>query len=346
MRIEAIRIEGDQPEHLENLSPDNVVELVKTDEFTWIDIHTGNTTEEALFSLLVDKLDFHPATAADCSLTPGFHQPKMDEEQEYRFVTFLYFDIKPSGKLLSREIYTYAGPTYVITLHQHDCPDLLHRIRRFPRQITEYKQRAILFLHHVLDMVVDTFTGSLNDINSITDKLEIAILKIKRPKHTVRQILKRPKEQHSDMRGIMRLRRSLVRIRQSLIAEEEIIEDLIQRYDYEGAPEASEEIAIYYRDISDHIGSYLEIVESHESSLNHLMQVHSLLTTHRTNEIIFVLTIISTIMMPLNLIVGFFGMNFDNLWLIHSPWGIWFVTAGMWCIVLLMLWFFRRKGWV
>jgi magnesium transporter len=148
------------------------------------------------------------------------------------------------------------------------------------------------------------------------------------------------------MRRILESRQALVMLRRTLAGEKAIVDQLVGEYDYEDAPEESEEIAIYYRDISDHIGKYLEIIESETGTLNHLMEVHTLITGHRTNEIVYVLTIISTVMLPLNLVVGFWGMNFENLWFAHHWAGIWIVVALMLTISGGLLWFFRSKDWI
>ena len=121
---------------------------------------------------------------------------------------------------------------------------------------------------------------------------------------------------------------------------------MIAEYDFEGAPEESEEIGIYYGDIADHMRKYLEIIESQDRTMTHLMEIHHLVSGHRTSEIIYILTILSAVMLPLNLIVGFFGMNFDNLCFSHVTWGIWLVAGLMVGISVLLMWFFRAKGWI
>jgi magnesium transporter len=346
VRIEAIKIEGDQPARMSGLSPEDVVALVESKHFTWVDIQITDDSDAALGQLLAERLDFHPATVADCFHDAGFHQPKLDEEQDYRFFTFIYYELLSKGKLHPREIHAYVSDTYVITLHRHSCEELLVTIRQFPRVITDYEQRAVLFLHHIMDMVADSFAQLLSLINLRSDELEIAVLNVKQPKRIGLFTIRRSSDQMADMRGILRLRRSLVRLRRTLILEEEIVDQLVDEYNFEGAPEASEEIAIYFRDISDHIGKYLENIEAMESTMNHLMEVHNLLTTHRTNEIIYILTIVASIVLPLNLIVGFWGMNFDSLWLIHNPFGIWGATLFMLTVIAGMYLFFRYKEWI
>lgn len=346
MRVEAIKIEADRPVSATGLTADDVEALVRSSDFTWIDIQITEKKDTAVGQLLVERLDFHPATVADCFHAGGFHQPKMDEEQDYRFITFIYYEGKSTGKLVARELHAYLGQKYVITVHRHNCEELLSLIRQFPRAIKEYEQRAMLFMHHILDMVIDSFAPIMHDYSRRGDELEMAVLKVPRRRRMGLPFVRRSKDEMADMRGILRLRRSLVRLRRTLIEEEEIVEQLIGEHAYEDAPESSEEIAIYFRDIADHIGKYLEIIEGLESAMNHLMEVHALITSHRTNEIVYVLTIISTIMLPLNLIVGFWGMNFGNLWFAGHAWGIWLITGLMLLVVIGLLFFFRHREWI
>jgi magnesium transporter len=155
------------------------------------------------------------------------------------------------------------------------------------------------------------------------------------------------REEHlTDMRRILRSRQAIVMLRKTIQAEQHILGMMIDDYDFEGASEASQEIAIYLRDIQDHLGKYLEIVESEDGALNHLMEVHHLVSNYRTNEIVVILTVMSTIMLPLNLIVGYFGMNFEMLQIYHTAWGVWVVTGFMLCFIGMLVWYFRVKGWI
>jgi magnesium transporter len=344
--ISAVKIAEDQPTSLKDLSADEALTLIKSENFTWIDIQISDQDERQINELLVDRLDFHPATVEDCLHPSSYHQPKIDEEQDYKFITFLYYEKQPSEKLVPHEINMYVSMTYVITVRRDPLPDFFASVTRLPRHITEYEMRAVLFLHHILDMIIDSFATHLTELQQRSEELEISVLKTKRVKMVSFRGFSRHRRQLSDMRQILRTRQNLVMLRRSLLGELTIIEQLMKEYDYEGAPEESEEIGIYFSDIADHVRKYLEIIESQDRTMNHLMEVHHLVTGHRTNEIIYLLTILSAIMLPLNLIVGFFGMNFDNLWFSHATWGLSAVTLAMVLLAVGLLAFFRSRGWI
>jgi magnesium transporter len=187
--------------------------------------------------------------------------------------------------------------------------------------------------------------GILKEIQRAVDELEISVLRSRSQRMISLNPFKR--EEHlTDMRRILRSRQSIVMLRKTLAAARGIISAIIDDYDYEGADESSQEIAIYFRDIHDHMGKYQEIVESEDGALTHLMEVQHLVSNYRTNEIIVVLTVLSAVMLPLNLIVGFFGMNFDQFHLYHTSWGIWAVSLSMVGLSAGLIAYFRVKGWL
>ncbi|MDQ3023670.1 MAG: magnesium transporter CorA family protein [bacterium] len=347
MRIEAMKLEGDRAVSLNILKTEDVVSLVRAEAFCWIDIEISRANRELMNDLLVTKLDFHPATVDDCFQPTAYHQPKLDEEQNYRFITFLYFDQRGADEVTLRELNIYVGETFVITIHRHAMPEYLAKFKKLPRHITEYKERAILFLHHVLHVITEGFTPILRQIQRSSDELEISILR-SRGQRTVSLNPFKREEHLTDMRRILRSRQALVVLRRTIFGEREIIGELINEFDYEDAPESSEEIAIYFRDIADHMGKFLEILESEDRSLNHVMEMHHLVSNYRTNEIVIVLTIISVIMLPLNLVVGFFGMNFENMRIggyFEHP-GSWGVLGSLALITVGLFVYFRAKEWI
>lgn len=346
MRIEAVKLEGGRPNTFTVLKTDEVVELVRSEQFTWLDIDISKTSEPILRELLVSRLDFHPATVTDCFQVTPYHQAKMEEEQNYRFITFLYYEQAGREEFTVRELNIYVADTYVITVHRHPLGGLLPAMKAIPKYVSEYQQSAVLFLHHILSRISDGFSTVLQSVQQACDELEVSTLAPRRQREFSLNPFRRS-DQLTDMRRILRARQAIVMLRKTLLAELAIINNLIGDYDYEGAPEKSEEIAIYFRDIADHMNKYLEVIESEDRTLNHLMEVHHLVSNNRTNEIITVLTVLSAIMLPLNLIVGFWGMNFDNLWWAHDHrGGIWVVVGLMVAVLVALIAYFRAKQWL
>jgi magnesium transporter len=346
VHIEALRIVGDSVERLSGIDVDAAVALVQSDEFVWLDLNISDANYARLYKLLVERLEFHPATYSDCVQPTPFHQPKLDEDHDYRFISFIYYAGTIDSGLTPRELNIYAGQTYVITVHREPLPTLFNVLAALPPHIVRYEEKNVLFLQHVLDVMIDSYQPILATLEQRCDELELAVLSEQPAGRQERARKIGVREQLADMRHILRSRQALVLLRRTLSAEQGILQRLVGEYDFDGADETSLEIAIYFRDVADHVAKYLVIIETEERSLNHMMEVHHLITNNRTNEIIYILTIMSTIMLPLNLIVGFFGMNHDDLWLIHHPHGVWIVAGIMLAVTLVLIYYFRTRRWI
>jgi Mg2+ and Co2+ transporter CorA len=100
------------------------------------------------------------------------------------------------------------------------------------------------------------------------------------------------------------------------------------------------------RDVVEHVERVLTHVRRLEHSAEAAVQMHFSALSHRTNNIMRTLTVLTAVFLPLNLITGFFGMNFDGLPLIHSHMGVWFAVGAMLTIAAAMGWFFWRRRYL
>lgn len=111
-------------------------------------------------------------------------------------------------------------------------------------------------------------------------------------------------------------------------------------------PALSDSLQVRASDVVNHIQRVLNHARRLEASVESAVQLHFSATSHRTNEIMRTLTTITAIFMPLTLITGVFGMNFDAIPGLHSPFGFWLTMAAMLLVVLVMLFVFRRKRYL
>ena len=100
------------------------------------------------------------------------------------------------------------------------------------------------------------------------------------------------------------------------------------------------------RDVHEHIERVLTHVRRLESSAENAVQMHFSAQSNRTNEIMRTLTVLTAIFMPLNLVTGFFGMNFEGLPLIHSAKGFWWTFGFMLIVGSGLSWYFWRKRYL
>ncbi len=113
----------------------------------------------------------------------------------------------------------------------------------------------------------------------------------------------------------------------------------------EGPPE-QESLRVRARDLLEHSERVLSHARRLAASTEAAVQMHYAALGHRTNNIMRVLTVLTAIFLPLNLITGIFGMNFDALPLIHSATGFWIATALMLAVALALIWWFRRRRYL
>jgi magnesium transporter len=90
----------------------------------------------------------------------------------------------------------------------------------------------------------------------------------------------------------------------------------------------------------------MDLVETYRDLLTGGLDIYLTQMANRTNDIVKALTILATIMLPLTLVTGYFGMNFEWMPLLKDPRGVWLTTAVMLIIVATMLGFFKRKKWL
>jgi len=125
--------------------------------------------------------------------------------------------------------------------------------------------------------------------------------------------------------------------------------DALDEWPGETEPQANRErelLRVRSRDVLEHIERVLAHVRRLESSAEAAVQMHFSAQSNRTNDIMRTLTVLTAIFMPLNLITGFFGMNFDTLPLIHSSTGVWAATVVMVLVGIALGWFFWRKRYL
>lgn len=113
-----------------------------------------------------------------------------------------------------------------------------------------------------------------------------------------------------------------------------------------GAARERELLRVRSRDVLEHIERVLTHVRRLESSAENAVQMHFSAQSNRTNEIMRTLTVLTAIFLPLNLVTGFFGMNFEGLPLIHSAKGFWWTFSFMLCVGIGMSWYFWRKRYL
>ncbi|MCD6118752.1 magnesium/cobalt transporter CorA [bacterium] len=336
MKIRAIQFTDDEIIEIKDPSVDEVVALTTSWAFCWIDLDISGARESDVTELLVDKLGFHALTAEDCFVQQTY-TPKVDDYEDYQFYIFHYFVIDENGQVVARELNVYVGRNFVITVHRTELKEFRHQLTPFPDYLTTTSEKTTLFLHHILDVIIDAYISELNHVQKLSDRIEEMILagRSTRIRSEARVLV----------RNMLTLRQSLTVMRRSVQAERVIIGGLIRAQRPEEEEEEAEAVR-YLNDLLDHLDRAIEILGHERDALADLMDLHITLASDRTNEIIRILTVISAIILPLNLIAGIYGMNFQYMPELTKPWAYPTVWAVMILLAGGLLYLFRKRGWI
>jgi magnesium transporter len=179
--------------------------------------------------------------------------------------------------------------------------------------------------HRLLDAMVDRYLPVLDTIEE-----RIEVLEEKAIEHTSTKLLS----------TIFSIKRSLIEFRRVTISMRDMLSQILHRNE----PWLLSE-GLYFRDVYDHLMRALEFTETYRDILTGVLEVHLTATANRTNDIVKVMTLFATVTLPILLITGYYGMNFEHLPLLHNPYGGYIATGAMAALAAVLLYAFKKTGW-
>lgn len=299
-------------------------------ENVWIDIYKSDEKEN--LRILKEVFNFHPLAIED-SLKylkdKGLHHPKIDDFEKYLFIVFNgIIPEKGSFKYKLFSLSCFIGNNFLITVHNEETENTICKDLRATLTESSFKKGPDFILNLILDEIVDRYYPILDSIESEIDSVEQTIFKEAPSNRTLIRILKIKKE--------------LIKLRRISSYQKEVLYKL-SRGDSEII---SLEESVYYRNVYDHLVRVSDSVESYRDYSAGLLDSYLSLINNKMNEVMKFLTIIATIMLPLTLITGIFGMNFDSIPFLHNEIGF-FISIGVMAIIaIVMIIFFRFKKWI
>lgn len=314
------------------------------DTVVWVDLE--NPTEEEEETLLVHFFLFHHLAVEDCQrerVEPktGDHYPKVEDYHDYIYVIFNPVD-RPVEETLDEEdhgehyvavqfptkqLNAFLGKNFLVT-HHYEASTAIRYARNLCVKNPQTLGRGPDFLFHlIIDEVVDNYTPVIDYFDHRIEELESNIFEAYQV-----QMLSR----------ILELKKGIVRLRRITTYQREILNRL-SRGEF---PLISTQEMVYYRNVYDHLVRIADLVDSYREHIAGLLEAYLSVNSNRMNQVMKVLTVISTIFLPLTFISSIYGMNFRYLpelnWYYgyHMVWGIIILIAGG------MLIFFKKRGWL
>jgi magnesium transporter len=297
---------------------------------TWINI-------DGLHQLdVLEKLGacygIHPLVLEDI-LTD--QRPKVEDYDDYIFIVLkmLYYDESGDeemgdSKLDRDQVSMILGPNFIISFKEKEVDvfnPLRDRLRMSKGRIR--KQGADYLAYSMIDSIVDHYFVIMEKLGERFEDLEDAVVANPEP---------------GVLPTIYNLKRDMLFLRKSVWPLREAISRL-QRTD---SPLVTEATKLYLRDVYDHTIQVIENVETFRDMSASLLETYLSSLSNKLNEIIKLLTIISTIFIPLTFLAGLYGMNFRYMPELESPLGYPSVLVLMLLVVLVMMGYFWRKKWI
>ncbi|GAB4568879.1 MAG: magnesium/cobalt transporter CorA [Anaerolineae bacterium] len=294
---------------------------------TWTDI--SQATEQDILQLRERYPNFHPLDLED--LLSRIERPKIDEYDDYLFVV-MQFPIWDRTNRISRasEVDIFIGEGFLVTVHD----GVLKPLRRLFQQCQEDEATRQRFMgkgssrlfYAVIDQLVDYILPILykvdSNIRAIVEDLFTEDL---------RQIIE----------DITFVRRDIIALRRIIRPQIGIVANL-EKVD---RPFIHDELDVYFGDILDHLQKAADLLSDQAEVIEVLAESADTLASHRINEVMRILTVISVIMLPLTLISGVYGMNVV-LPMQDHPFAFFLIVLIMIAIMLGMLYAFKRRGWL
>lgn len=306
--------------------PEKLPELLaKPENLIWVDMETPTKEDERILS---EVFHFHPLTIEDAQMTRN--HPKVEQFADYFF--FIVHGIKNetnSHNFVTKELDGFLGKNYLVTYHHEN----FRSIDAVKQQVIAHPfafQRGIDYLlHQVLDQVVDFYIPVVDDFDDVIDELEDRIFRMKRANNEI-------------LEEIMDLKRSVAR----LIRISSKQANVLYRISHGEFRQIDEHNLPFYRDVYDHLLRVSVLAENYRDLVNGLMDIHFSVIASRTNDVMKILAIFSAVVLPLSLIAGIYGMNFENMPELHSRNGYFITLTVMFLVALGLLFYFWRKGWI
>lgn len=288
------------------------------EHFFWVDF-SQPTEKEAQYLSSVFK--FHHLAIEDC--VHMFQRPKVDDYGEYRFFVFhapMEEEAQPD------EINLFVGQNYLVSFHKSPNP-VIERIWHLLQETPERLEKGTDYLLYlVVDGLVDSYLPLLNRLGEELEDLEARHL---------------PNLSQEMINRIFAIRKKLLSLRRSVEPLNDVLNSIMHPED----DRWKTKYRVFFRDVQDNVIRLMDMTEVYRHMGLDLIESLVSLNSQRMNRVMVILTVITTIFMPLSFIVGIYGMNFDNMPELHWKYGYFMVLGLMAFIAWSMVHWFKHKNW-
>ncbi|MCX7748779.1 MAG: magnesium/cobalt transporter CorA [Clostridia bacterium] len=303
---------------------DEYLQYKKQNAIKWLDI--DGIDQIHILERLEEYFGIHPLVLEDVLNTN--QRPKIEDYGNYIYIVAKMLCYDHSRKrIVSDQLSLIFGKDYVITLQEREG-DVFNPIRdRIRNNVGHIRKMGPDYLAYtLLDTIVDNYFIILEEVGNQIEYIEEELLQ--KPSSAALHSM------HQLKKEMLRLHKSIWPLREVLGAMERRESELI-----------NESTILYIRDAYDHAIQLIDTVETYRDMLSGMLDIYLSSTSNRMNEVMKVLTVFSSIFMPLTFIAGVYGMNFRYMPELDSPWGYPLIMLVMAVIGGSMTFYFRRRKW-
>ncbi|MEO8091339.1 MAG: magnesium/cobalt transporter CorA [bacterium] len=305
------------------------VEAIAGEGLRWVNIERPSTLE---MGWLEEHFDFHPLDLED--VLSRNQRPKIDEYDDYLFIVlhFPVFD-RAVGRLNAGELDIFVGRDFLVTIPNQPLQpvEYLFERCRAKQELREqhFSKGSGYLLYRIVDDSFDYCFPMLRKIGNKLDAVEDEIF-----------------EGRSEeiVRDISNVKQEIINFRKVIRPQRTVLRDLENSKQAFLAPTEGE-LEVYFDDIADAHERIWDMLENYKEAVEALEDTNESVLSHRVNDILRVLTAFSVVILPLTLIASLWGMNVGVPGE-GDPAGFWIIVGAMAALLVGMLSYFRRRGWL
>ncbi len=288
----------------------------------WVDIESPTEQE---FELLGGLFQFHHLAIEDCRIQNEL--PKLDNYGDVLFLIVHCPDQPEATRALATvEHHFFLSSRALVTVHDGRSSVTEDLRQELTRNADAFRRGTDFLLHAALDRIADRYMTLLDALDALTDDLE-------------RRVMSKPEP--ALLEDIFVVKRKLLH----LVRLSHLQREVVHRLSREPFPQIGETARWYFRDVYDHLFQVSSMAEFYRDTVTGVRDAYLSVVSNRLNESMKVLTAFATILLPLTVVTGIYGMNFDHMPELHWRFGYPAVLVGMGAMAVVLLVYFQRRGW-
>lgn len=299
--------------------------LVRADKglVLWVDL--DNPTDEEVKTVLEGVFQFHPLAIEDC-VTPS-SLPKLEDYEDYLFMVMHAVDFTRTAKFDTAELNLFLGRDYLVTFHRTSLKSVEALVDRCVKATGTVARGPDRLAHYLLDALVDLYKPVMHELRGELEDIEVTVLERNSPDLTTDLIAVRSEINH---------------LRQIVRPQKDVINKLAH-----GESKLIRAVMLpYFRDLRDDLVRIDETAASYADQLLISFDLYLSRSGFEANEGIKVLTALTALSLPAMLIGTWYGMNFEHMPELDSPFGYPVVIGVTVVATSLIFWWCKRRRWI